>query len=543
MTSPPHDPTRKVGLGKFGPLRPGLVKAMTRRTTRPRGAVIGLVSAGLALGVGELVAALVRPDAAPAIAVGNRVIRLTPEPVKRWAIRTFGTADKIALLSGIYAVIAVCALGIGVLAARRLWAGLAGIAVFGALGSYCALTAPASRSSDLWPTVAGTAAASAVMVWLSWLGERSKQSGATETGGAGPAGGPDRRRFLLGAASTGALAVVGGYLGRVLQGAWFDVSAARARVALPAAAEPAADASGTSVGLGVPWQTSNGAFYRIDTALRVPQIDPASWRLRLHGMVDREIVLTYDDLLARPLIERWITLCCVSNEVGGGLIGNARFLGARLADLLREAGIHRGADQLLLSSSDGMTIGAPTAVILDGRDALIAVGMNGTPLPFEHGFPARIVVPGLYGYTSACKWVVDIEATTFQKRQAYWVQGGWDAQTDIKTASRIDTPRNGASVRAGQTVPIAGVAWDQHVGVDAVEVQVNDGPWMPARLARVPSTDTWRQWILDWTPPRTGSHTLRVRAHDGAGLVQTSAARDVFPSGATGLHTITVRAV
>jgi DMSO/TMAO reductase YedYZ molybdopterin-dependent catalytic subunit len=259
-------------------------------------------------------------------------------------------------------------------------------------------------------------------------------------------------------------------------------------------------------------------------------------------MVDTPITLTYAELLKRPMIERWVTLCCVSNEVGGSLVGNARWLGAPLADLLREAGVHPDSDQLILSSADGMTIGAPTKVVMDGRDAMVAVGMNGAPLPQAHGFPARIVVPGLYGYVSACKWVVDIKATTFAAERAYWVQGGWAQQTDIKLESRIDTPRSGGSVTVGRPVAIAGVAWDQHVGVSKVEVQVDDGAWLPARLAAVPSTDTWRQWVVAWTPTDTGSHRLRVRATDGKGAVQTDRSTPVFPSGATGLHTITVTA-
>jgi len=360
----------------------------------------------------------------------------------------------------------------------------------------------------------------------------------------------NRRGFLQGSAAAAGLAAVGGFGGRVVQRARFDVSAARAKVLLPAPIEPldppapVADVvNGPDLGKSPnPWNTPNGTFYRIDTAISVPQINPKDWELRIRGMVEREITLSYADLLARPLIERWITLACVSNEVGGQLIGNAHFLGARLADLLREAGVHRGADQLVMRSSDGMTIGAPTAVVMDGRDALVAVGMNGVPLPIEHGFPARIVVPGLYGYVSACKWVVDIEATTFASQQAYWVQGGWAAQTDIKLESRIDTPRSGDTVKVGQSVAIAGVAWDQHVGVSQVQVQVDKGAWQAARLAPVPTTDTWRQWVLPWTPPKSGSYTLRVRAVDAAGTVQPSTQRDVFPSGATGRHTITVRA-
>jgi DMSO/TMAO reductase YedYZ molybdopterin-dependent catalytic subunit len=519
------------------------------------GAAIGVLSAAVALGVGEVVAALVRPAAAPVIAVGNRFIVLTPEPVKRWAIRSFGTHDKSVLLSGIYIVIAALAVVVGVLALRRLVYGLAGIAVFGGVGIYCALTANAHQGSDVVPTIFGTAAALAAMVLLTRTAAPAAEpepSARSTQAAAAPADRfvADRRGFLAGSAVAAGLAAVAGFGGRAAQHARFDVAQARANVTLPppvAAVVPpapvAAIANGPDLGKsGTPWNTPNANFYRIDTAIEPPQIDPKNWSLRIHGMVDHEIKLSYSDLLARPLIERWITLSCVSNEVGGTLVGNARFLGARLADILREAGVHDRADQLVLTSVDGMSIGAPTAVVMDGRDSMIAVGMNGEPLPVKHGFPARIVVPGLYGYVSACKWVVDIEATTFAARQAYWVQGGWAAQTDIKIASRIDTPHNGATVNAGQPVAIAGVAWDQHVGISRVEVQVDSGAWLSARLAPVPSVDTWRQWVLPWTPPKAGSYAVRVRAVDAAGTVQSAEHRDVYPSGATGLHTITVRA-
>jgi DMSO/TMAO reductase YedYZ molybdopterin-dependent catalytic subunit len=505
------------------------------------GALTGLLSAATALGVGETVAAFVRPESAPVLVVGNRLVALTPETVKRWAIRTFGTGDKSALLTGIYATLAAAAVVVGVLALRRLAYGLAGVAAFGALGCYAALSTAGHQGDDVVPTVVGTVAGAAVLVALTRAGRAAVPTPPVAR--AQPVA-PDRRRFLQGSAAAAGLAAATGLGGRAAQHARFDVAQARAAVALPPAADPAPPLPrGTDLGKGgEPWSTPNGDFYRIDTALSVPQVDPDTWSLRIHGMVDREVTLTYRELLARPLVERWITLCCVSNEIGGGLVGNARFLGARLADLLREAGVHDDADQLLMRSADAMTIGAPTAVVMDGRDSLVAVGMNGAPLPVKHGFPARIVVPGLYGYVSACKWVVDIEATTFAKRQAYWVRGGWAARTDIKLAARIDTPRNGGSVRVGAAVPVAGVAWDQHVGISRVEVQVDDGPWTPARLAEVPSTDTWRQWVLPWTPPRAGSYRLRVRATDGAGTIQTTGVRDVFPSGATGLHTITVRA-
>ena len=418
---------------------------------------------------------------------------------------------------------------------------------------------PGGRAGDVVPTVVGGVLAAAALVLLLRAAPPARPSGEPAAGRSGelpagpsgelpagpsgePAAGPDRRRFLRAGAAAAAVAAVGGAVGRLAQHARFDVSAARQRIALPRAPAPALP-PGTDLHRGaVPWQTSADNFYRVDTALDLPQVDPATWSLRIHGMVERELRLDYAQLLRRPMIERWITLCCVSDPVGGGLIGNARWLGAPLADLLREAGVHAGADQLLMTSVDGMTIGAPTRVVLDGRDALLAVGMNGAPLPVRHGFPVRVVVPGLYGYTSACKWVTDIEATTFAARRAYWVQGGWAQQGEVKLASRIDTPRSGARVPVGRPVAVAGVAWDQHVGVSRVELQVDDGPWLSARLAAVPSTDTWRQWLVAWTPQQPGSHRLRVRASDAAGHPQSERRTDVYPSGATGLHTITVTA-
>ena len=502
---------------------------------RGAGALIGVGAAAIAVGVGELVAAFVRPEASPVIAVGNAVILLTPESLKRPAIGSVGTNDKFFLLLGIYLLLAVFGAFVGDLALRRLWYGLVGIGVFAGFGVFCALYANASRATDVIPTLVGAAAAAVALVAL--VGLTNHREDAPDP--------TERRRFLLGSAGVAATAALSGFGGRALQHARFDVTAERRQVALPKVAASALP-RGVDLGKsGRPWATPNGSFYRIDTALDVPQLRPQDWQLRIHGMVDKPITLTYKELLARPLIERWITLCCVSNVVGGPLIGNARWLGARLADLLREAGIHRDSDQLLMTSIDGMTIGAPTQVVMDGRDALVAVGMNGVPLPQEHGFPARIVVPGLYGYVSACKWVVDINATTFAAHEAYWPQGGWTSgqlETAIRLESRIDTPRSGRTVTAGRPTAIAGVAWDQHVGVSKVEVQIDDGAWQSARLATVPSTDTWRQWVLAWTPPASGTYRLRVRATDAKGRVQPQVNQPVFPSGATGWHTITVQA-
>jgi DMSO/TMAO reductase YedYZ molybdopterin-dependent catalytic subunit len=284
--------------------------------------------------------------------------------------------------------------------------------------------------------------------------------------------------------------------------------------------------------------TSNKDFYRVDTALIVPQVSADSWSLKIHGMVGRPVELDFKTLLKRDLIERDITLTCVSNEVGGQYVGTAKWLGARLADVLREAGVHKDADQIVSKSVDGMTIGTPTAVVMDGRDAILAVGMNGQPLPPEHGFPVRMVVPGLYGYVSATKWVVDIELTRFADNRTYWVRRGWAPQAPIKTMSRIDTPRPLGKVKAGR-VAVAGVAWAQHRGVEKVEVRVDGGDWHATRLASVPSTDTWRQWVYEWDA-RPGQHTIEVRATDRTGAVQPARRAKPFPSGATGWQSTVV---
>ena len=375
-------------------------------------------------------------------------------------------------------------------------------------------------------------------------GSRAGDSGPMRAGpptawpaGAGSTMSAGRRQFLVAAGVSLAAAAIGEVGGRSLA-TRKNVSAAQAALRFPRATVPAPPLP-AGVNLPVPgispFITSNGQFYRVDTAIIVPQVDPSNWQLRIHGMVDREVVITFDQLLHRPLIEDYITLCCVSNPVGGPYIGNAKWLGASLASLIRSAGPQRGADQLLATSVDGFTSGSPLEVVLDGRDALLAVAMNGSALPTEHGFPARLVVPGLYGYVSACKWVVDIEVTTFAAAQAYWVPRGWSAMGPIKTESRIDVPTDGSSLKAGQ-VAVAGVAWAQHKGIEAVEVRVDNGPWHEATLATVPDIDTWRQWVWQWdaTP---GTHLIEARATDKTGYTQTSLIEDVAPNGASGYPT------
>ncbi len=357
---------------------------------------------------------------------------------------------------------------------------------------------------------------------------------------------PDRRKFLL--ASTGAAgAAVVGYA----VGSWFDdsraVSDVRSTLKLPAAAKLApplpAGASLKVPGIS-PFITPNADFYRVDTAIILPEILPANWQLRVHGMVRREITLSFDQLIRRPLIEDYITLCCVSNPVGGPYIGNAKWLGASLRSLLLEAGIQPGADQLLCTSSDGFTSGTPVVTAMDGRDALLAVAMNDTALPVEHGFPVRLVIPGLYGYVSACKWLVDIEVTTYAANAAYWASRGWSQQAPIKTESRIDVPTGINSLKAGSRTAIAGEAWAQHKGIEAVEVRIGGGPWYEAQLAAVPDIDTWRQWVYYWdtdVPP--GPYLIEARATDRTGYTQTAVQAPPEPNGATGYPSVSVNVV
>jgi DMSO/TMAO reductase YedYZ molybdopterin-dependent catalytic subunit len=350
----------------------------------------------------------------------------------------------------------------------------------------------------------------------------------------------DRRRFLVSAGLVAGGVVVVGSVGKGLQGR-YSVAGARDAVTLPPPAKPAA-ALPAGVDLGTagisPFVTPNGDFYRVDTALVVPRVTPSDWKLSIGGMVDNPIELTFDELLDREIIERDITLVCVSNEVGGQYAGNARWLGVSLASLLEEAGVQPGADQLVSRSVDGWTAGTPTRTVMDGRDAMVAVGMNGEPLPVEHGFPARLVVPGLYGFVSATKWVTQLELTTFDAYDPYWAQRGWAKQAPIKTMARIDTPRGLASVDPG-TVAIGGVAWAVHRGIEAVEVRVDDGPWQPAQLGAVANGDTWRQWVYPWEAT-SGRHSITARATDGTGEVQTDQRADPIPDGASGWHSVVV---
>ncbi|MFI6758589.1 sulfite oxidase [Micromonospora sp. NPDC050417] len=519
------------------------------------GSLVGIAAAAVAIGSAELVAAATGPRSAPLVAVGAVVVDVVPEPLKQFAIDVFGVHDKVALLVGTGVLLTGFAALIGIRALRVAAVGYLGIAGFGLIGAVAALTRPGAGVAAALPSLLGAALGAGAFRWLRVIlvprpwpdaplarkeGPLVQPNAITRGPSLPEQGGEERRRFLTGVAATLGAAAVGGFGGRWL-GTRRGVSDARAAVILPAPASPAAPVpAGADLDLTqlAPYTTPNRQFYRIDTALVVPQVDPEKWKLRIHGRVRNPITLTYADLLDRPLIERDITLACVSNEVGGDLIGNARWLGVPLADLLDQAGPLDDADQVVGRSADGWTCGTPTSVLRDGRDAMLAIGMNGEPLPVEHGFPVRVVVPGLYGYVSACKWVVELELTRFADFDAYWVPRGWAPEGPIKTQSRIDTPRPRNRPAAGP-VTVAGVAWAQHRGIKQVEVQVDGEPWQPATLAPTASIDTWVQWSWRWeaTP---GEHTLRVRATDATGATQSGEPRPVDPDGATGWHSVRV---
>ncbi|MEU6313332.1 molybdopterin-dependent oxidoreductase [Streptomyces sp. NPDC047014] len=509
------------------------------------GAAAGLLAAFVALAVAELVAGLVRPAAGPVTVVGGAVIDRTPAPVKDFAIRTFGENDKIVLQLGILAVLALLAIGLGVLSLRHRVAGACGVLLFGILGAAAALSRPDSNGiGDTLPSVAGAVAGALTLYFLASKAAPAPGDPASE----GEDGGWSRRGFLAAAGGTALAAVAAGALGRFLSGRQGQGAvASRAGLVLPPPASPApAVPAGVQLKVAgiTPFVTPNRDFYRVDTALTVPRVDAGTWRLRIHGKgVTRPRTYTLDQLLARPLIERDITLTCVSNEVGGPYLGTARWLGVPLAELLREAGVRPPsrsgqADQLVARSVDGMTLGSPVEDLMDGRDAMLAVGMNGEPLPFDHGFPVRMLVPGLYGYVSACKWITDIELTTFDAYDPYWVKRKWAQRAPIKTQARIDTPKPFARPAAG-TAPIAGVAWAQRRGITRVEVRIDDGPWRDADLAPQATTDTWRQWSYPWQAA-SGGHTITVRATDGTGQVQTEQRARTIPDGASGWHSVFV---
>jgi DMSO/TMAO reductase YedYZ molybdopterin-dependent catalytic subunit len=512
----------------------------------PSAALAGLVSAGAALGAGELVAGIDGALASPVEAVASEVIDRAPRAVERFAIETFGSNDKLALVIGILAFSAVFGAVLGVVSRRRPRVGILGLVAFAAVGVLAsASAADRTLAAGVPSVVAGVVGA----VCLRALVRSAPQHAAVEAPRATPAipmpsgGGLGSRRAFLGVtvavAAAGAFAAAGG---RALRSR-FSAAESRANVVLPRATRPGPPLppAGTGVEVGVPgvapFVTPNADFYRVDTALVVPQVRAEDWTLRVTGMVDEPFELTFADLLDRELVEADITMTCVSNPVGGDLVGHARWLGVLTRDLLDQARPRRGSDQLVGRSADGYTCGFPLPAVYD-RDCIVAVGMNGEPLPLKHGFPARLVTPGLYGYIGSTKWLTELEVTTFGAFDQYWVRRGYADRAPIKTMARIDTPRSLERVPAG-AVAVGGVAWAQTRGIDAVELRIDDGPFRPARLADALNDDSWRQWRFDWdaTP---GRHTLTVRAVDGTGTTQTEERADVVPDGASGWMSLVV---
>jgi DMSO/TMAO reductase YedYZ molybdopterin-dependent catalytic subunit len=504
---------------------------------RWQGPVLGLLATGTGLAAAELVVGLVQGSSSPVVPVGQVFIDLVPKPLKNWAIETFGTNDKAVLVAGALIVVLGVGVTVGVLAMRGARAAAYALtSVIGLLGSFAVLTRPDPTLAKLLPTIVGTGVSIAVLWYLA--PRPADLNTGPETPQTPQTMGIDRRRFVGGAIGIGSAAVIVGGVGRMLQQR-FDVSGERDAIALPRP-ESASTPLPADVNLSVegltPFVTANQDFYRIDTALVVPQVSKDSWSLKIGGMVDKPLEITFADLLARPQVERYITLSCVSNPVGGDYIGTALWQGVLLKDILDEAGVQAGATQVVSRSIDGWTAGTPTEVIMDGRDALLAIAMNGEPLPARNGYPVRMVVPGLYGYVSATKWVTEIELTRWEDYYADWVPRGWSKEGPIKTMARIDTPRQRDHV--GE-IAVGGVAWAIHRGVSKVQVRVDEGEWMDAELGGVPSNDTWVQWVARISPP-PGKHLIEARAFDGDGVPQTDEYAPVAPDGAQGYPRLTI---
>ncbi|MFD1859947.1 oxidoreductase [Aeromicrobium camelliae] len=490
-------------------------------------AAIGVLAATAGVGLGHLVAAFIAPAASPVLAVGSTVIDATPTPVKEWAVSTFGTADKPILIGTVLiGTLLLAGLG-GILAARRFAVGALVLVVLVAASGAAALTRPVAGVADAVPSLVTGLVALAVLRGFTRPHRREPAASAP---------GVSRRTMLLGGGAVILLSALAAATGEAL----IRASRTLTNVALPRPADPAAPLpDGLEIEGLSPFRTPTGDFYRVDINLTVPIVDVDDWTLTVDGDVERPFTLTWDELLDMDMIERDITMTCVSNEVGGSYVGAARWLGVPLTDLLDRAGVGSRADQILSTAVDGFTISTPLNVATDGRDAMVAVAMNGEPLPRDHGFPARLITPGLYGYVGATKWLERLTLTTYAEQEAYWTARDWAVEGPIKISARIDTPRGLGEIDAGERV-IAGVAWAQQRGVDEVQVRIDDGGWRPARLGPDAGVDYWRQWYLPWnaTP---GRHVVEARAITRDGEVQTTERTSPFPDGSSGIHSIVVR--
>ncbi|MGB3481684.1 MAG: molybdopterin-dependent oxidoreductase [Mycobacterium sp.] len=509
-----------------------------------RAAVTGLIAVGAALGAGHLASGLVlAPTASPVLAVGNAAIDRTPAAVKEFAIEHFGTNDKNALLVGMAVTLAVAGLLIGLISRRSVVPGLiaiVGLGVLGALAVHEQSTGRLGLVAPLASLVAGTG-----VFW--WLHRRAQPPAVIDDPDAGSAVGLGRRRFLVSSLVAAAGALVAGAGGFTLAKR-VDIAASRRAVGalIPTTAAPSIPAGAAFPEFGTPtFLTPSTDFYRIDINLAVPQLRAEDAVLRITGMVDNPVEFTFDELRSMPLVELPITMTCVSNEVGGPYVSTANFIGVPMLELLDRAGIQDGAEQVVGHSVDGFTLGTPLDLLrATGSDALVAIGMNREALLPEHGFPIRTVVPGLYGYVSATKWLTELELTTYDV-QPYWVQRGWDGRppgvAPIKISSRIDAPTSFQRVPGGD-VTVAGTAWAQGRGISKVEVRFDQGPWQPAELATEVSVNTWRMFRLT-SPLLPGSHTVTCRAYDGSGTMQAEQRLPVItpgpvPDGSTGWHSM-----
>lgn len=503
------------------------------------GAVSGLLAAAAGLAVATGLSALLTGVPSPIVSVGNRAIDMTPRFLKEFAVRQFGENDKPILIAGVAATVLLIAAAAGWIGLRRPRVAYAAFTALGLLALGAAAldrTATASRALAVVPALVTLGVSLGALVVLLRALELAPKAGDDLPAGF------NRRAFLRAVLGASAGIALGGVVAKFLG----QNSAAESRrdLVLPRAADaapPVAAGAGAGVKGVSSFITSNREFYRVDTALSVPKVPAEGYTLRIHGMVDQELELSFRDLLKERLVEKRITLTCVSNEVGGPYLGNAAWLGIPVRDLLARAGVQPGADAVKTTSADNMTIGTPLSALTDeNRNALIAVGMNGEPLPLEHGFPVRMVVPGLYGYVSATKWLVDLEVTRFSDFTAYWTSRGYAAEAPIKFSSRIDVPRSFQSFPRDR-VRVGGVAWAQNTGVQRVEVRVDDQPWQDVELADEDSIDTWRQWSWTWDQATSGTHQLTVRATNRDGETQTPDRARIAPDGSTGWHSVQFR--
>jgi DMSO/TMAO reductase YedYZ molybdopterin-dependent catalytic subunit len=498
--------------------------------------IAGVAAASVSLGVAQLVGIPFGARADARAAIGSVAVDLTPGPIKEWAIQTLGSLDKLFVAIVVLVVIATIAAIAGTLETQRRPLGSAAIAAAGVLGCIAVLSRQGATALDTIPTVAGAVcgvAALRLLIRRFWPGRGDPEDSADYDG-------PDAGRRRLVVFGLLGFGVVSGVAGAVITRLLHSVAADRNSFTLPRprTSAPPIPADVQPSGVALPsFITSSADFYRVDTALSVPQLSHRDWRLRIHGMVDRAATYSFGDLADFDVVEMATTLTCVSNPVGGKLISTGIWTGYRVADLLAVAGVHADADMVLSTSIDGFTAGTPVDALTDGRDALLAVGLNGQPLPVEHGYPARLVVPGLYGYVSATKWVVEMELTRFDRAEAYWTRQGWAPRGPIKTESRIDVPKGGQKVPMAPLV-FGGVAWAQNRGVRAVEVRIGDGAWQPAELGASYSNETWRLWRFHWQAKSPGKHTITVRATDNTGATQTADQVGTVPDGATGWHTV-----